>query len=228
MKLLTLRKLHKWVALFVGIQLLLWTVSGATFAWLDHHQVQGEHLAADSPVRRLQPAEPLAEPATWVDSLPTTRIRELSVVSLDGTWLYRIEHDRGVELRRAGDGARVDVDESTVRRLAVQRYQGDGRLSRVVFHPDSTLESRELGATWQASFDDESGTSLYFSATDGALVATRTDAWRVFDFFWMLHTMDYQGRDDFNHPLVVLAASAALWVALTGLYLMARVYRWLG
>ena len=42
MKLLTLRKLHKWVALFVGIQVLLWTVSGATFAWLDHHRVQGE------------------------------------------------------------------------------------------------------------------------------------------------------------------------------------------
>ena len=227
MKLLTLRKLHKWVALFVGIQVLLWTVSGATFAWLDHHQVQGEHLASEPVVQRLHPSEPLAEPATWADPLPAQQIRELRLISLDGQWLYRIEHDNGVELRRARDGVRFELDEPTVRRLAIERYRGDGRLSRVVFHSDSTLESRGLGAAWQASFDDD-GTSLWFSAADGALVATRTDAWRVFDFFWMLHTMDYRGRDDFNHPLVVLAASATLWVVLTGVYLMARVYRWLG
>jgi Na+-transporting NADH:ubiquinone oxidoreductase subunit F len=228
MKLLTLRKLHKWVALFVGIQVLLWTVSGATFAWLDHHQVQGEHLTSEPVLRPLPRAEALAEPVEWVDPLATSHIRELSLVSLDGRWLYRIEHDQGVELRHANDGARFEVGDPTVRRLAADRYRGDGRLAKVVFHPEETLESRGFGPTWQVLFDDENGTSLYFSAADGALVATRTDAWRVFDFFWMLHTMDYRGRDDFNHPLVVLAASAALWVVITGVYLMARVYRWLG
>jgi Na+-transporting NADH:ubiquinone oxidoreductase subunit F len=228
MKLLTLRKLHKWAALFVGIQVLLWTVSGATFAWLDHHGVQGEHLTSEPAVRELPWAETLAEPAEWVDPPATSHVRELSLVSLDGRWFYRIEHDQGVELRHAKDGDRFELDGPTVRRLAAERYRGEGRLAELVFHPVETLESRELGPTWQARFDDETGTSLYFSAADGALVATRTDAWRVFDFFWMLHTMDYQGRDDFNHPLVVLAASAALWVALTGIYLLARVYRWLG
>ena len=53
----------------------------------------------------------------------------------------------------------------------------------------------------------------------------RTDAWRLKDFFWMLHTMDYRGRDDFNNPLVVAVGVSAAWVGLTGLWLLLRVFR---
>ena len=74
-------------------------------------------------------------------------------------------------------------------------------------------------------FDDDAGSTLWFSADDARLLETRTDTWRLYDVFWMLHTMDYRGRDDFNHPLVVLFASAALWVALTGALLAVRVLR---
>lgn len=225
MKTLTLRKLHRWVAIFVGLQLVLWTVSGALFAWLDHHEVQGEELTAPAPVRTLGPDVHLAEPGDWVDPIPQGPVTELKLLVLAGDWLYRLETAEGVELRRVADGARVAIDEPWVRRLAAERYRGAGRLEAVAFHATPTLESRGLGATWQARFDDSRGTSLYFSAADGALVATRSDAWRLFDFFWMLHTMDYAGRDDFNNPLVILAASAALWVAITGLVLLARVLR---
>lgn len=45
-----LRKLHKWLGLIVVLQLLLWTVSGTVFAWLDHHEVSAEHS-----VRKLEP-----------------------------------------------------------------------------------------------------------------------------------------------------------------------------
>ena len=92
-------------------------------------------------------------------------------------------------------------------------------------HARATLETRDAGPTWEAAFDDATGTRLYFSAEDGALVAVRTDAWRLKDVFWMLHTMDYRGRDDFNNPLVVLAGAWAAWVALTGLWLLVRVFR---
>ena len=56
-------------------------------------------------------------------------------------------------------------------------------------------------------------------------MAVRTGAWRLKDFFWMLHTMDYRGRDDFNNPLLVTAGVAAVWVGLTGLWLLVRVFR---
>lgn len=224
MKLLTLRKLHKWVALIVGLQLLLWTVSGLMFAWLDHHAVSGEHLAhPQAPVTL--PDAAVVEPQQFLAEYADREISEVRLQTVGTDLVYRIEHDGGVELRRASDGAVLPIDESTARALATAYYTGDGQLTTLVRHAEPTLETRKFGPSWQASFDDAAGTSVYVDARDGALLTARSDTWRVFDFFWMLHTMDYTGRDDFNNPLVILAGTAALWIALTGLLLIFRVFR---
>lgn len=223
MKLLVLRKLHRWVALLVGLQLLAWSVSGVVFAWLDHHGVEGEGLVAAPASRTLGRGDVGVEPAAL--GLDPAQVGALAVQAVNGQWVYRIETTRGVELRRAQDGAPYRIDAAVAGNLAAAAYRGDGRLAAVHYHDAPTVETRAAGATWQAQFDDAAGTSLYFSADDGALVAVRTDAWRLKDVFWMLHTMDYRGRDDFNHPLIVVAAVAALWVAGTGLWLLLRVFR---
>jgi Na+-transporting NADH:ubiquinone oxidoreductase subunit F len=224
LKLLTLRRLHRWVALVVGLQVLAWATGGVVFAWLDHHAIEGEGLAAPPAVRPLAGDRVIVEPGAL--GLGAAAVDSLALQSVDGQWVYRIATARGVELRRARDGAPFRIDQTVARALATAAYRGEGRLSALHFHSTPTREARDAGgATWQAEFDDATGTSLYFSAADGELVAVRTDAWRLKDFFWMLHTMDYRGRDDFNHPLVVVAAAAALWVAATGVWLLWRVFR---
>ena len=226
MKLLTLQKLHKWVALFVGIQLLLWTVSGLVFTLLDPKNVSGELLASPPAMPTLSAEVTLSDPTVWMGTYANRSVHEVSLRPLDDDWVYRIVHEGGIELRRAEDGALVVIDAAGARRLARNHYQGEGRLVGVQYLAESTLETREAGATWRATFDDPDGTSLYFSADDGALVAARSDTWRVFDFFWMLHTMDYAGRDDFNNPLVILVTSASLWIGVTGVLLLFRVFQW--
>lgn len=226
MKLLTLQKLHKWVALFVGIQLLLWCISGLVFTLLEPKNVSGELLASPPPVPTLTEDAILTDPSAWMGIYAGRSVHEVSLRPFGGGWVYRIAHDGGVELRRATDGAPLVIDAVRARRLALDHYRGEGRLAGVSHLAKPTLETREAGATWQAEFDDPAGTSLYFSADDGTMVAARTDAWRVFDFFWMLHTMDYAGRDDFNNPLVILVGSAALWIGITGVLLLLRVFRW--
>jgi Na+-transporting NADH:ubiquinone oxidoreductase subunit F len=223
LKLLTLRKLHRWVALVVGVQVLAWTGSGVAFAWLDHHEAHGEALAA-APAPRTLPAEAtVLDPARLPLPAP---VRSIELRELAGTWVYRIEAaDGAVSLRRANDGTPFEIDAAMAKRLAAGHYRGSGRLREVRSQASETVETRGLGQTWQARYDDESGTRLYFSARDGGLVAVRTDLWRLRDFFWMLHTMDYRGRDDFNNPLVVTAGAAAAWVALTGVWLLVRVFR---
>jgi len=226
MTLLTLRKLHKWVALVVGIQLFMWTLSGLMFALLKHEAVSGEHLTAKPQVPNLAAEAALMDPTAWIETDSGRIVHEVMLRPLDGGWVYHLVRDNGIELRDAFDGAPVVIDSARVRRFAVDHYRGSGRLVGIQFLAEPTLETRQAGATWRATFDDPAETSLYFSADGGALVATRTDAWRVFDFFWMLHTMDYAGRDDFNNPLVILVTSASLWVALTGVLLLFRVFRW--
>ncbi|MDP0971870.1 hypothetical protein Q6294_33595, partial [Klebsiella pneumoniae] len=54
----------------------------------------------------------------------------------------------------------------------------------------------------------------------GDVLEHRNKTWRLFDFFWMLHIMDYSGRQDFNNPLVVSAAVGGFWLALSGIWLL--------
>lgn len=225
MKLTTLRKLHKWVGLVLGVQLLLWSVSGLMFAWLDHHAVTGHGLAEEAAPVALPADEALAEPSAWLDRFAGREVHEIRLQPVGSRWVYRVAHDGGAELLRAADGRPGALDAAAVRGLAAQFYRGDGVLQSVTYLPQETMESRKFGATWRADFADDSGTTLYIGADSGRLAVVRTDTWRLFDVFWMLHTMDYAGRDNFNNPQVILVGSAGLWIALTGFLLVFRVFK---
>lgn len=220
-----LRKLHKWLGLIVGLQVILWTVSGLVFAWLDHHEVSGEHSVRNVQPTVLTDAKSFVEPANWLGEIKSNEILEIRLAPVLDTWVWRVETRQGVVLREAGSGEIWKLDAASVRRLAQQQYAGTGRLASVAFHANETMETRESGATWEARFDDDHGTTLYFAAGDGRLVQTRNDDWRLFDVFWMLHTMDYRGRDNFNNPLVITIGFAALWLVLSGFLLLFKSFR---
>ncbi|HEY0682283.1 MAG TPA: PepSY domain-containing protein [Steroidobacter sp.] len=220
-----LRKLHKWLGLIVGLQVVLWSISGLIFAWLDHHQVSAEHSVRE-PERTVLPRAPaLVEPANWLSTSGEGEILEIRLATLLDQWVWRVQTTIGVSLRSVATGEPLVLNENLVRELAQRRYVGDGRVSSIEFHPTTTLETRDAAATWEARFDDERQTTLYFAADDGRLVEARNSTWRVFDFFWMLHTMDYRGRDNFNNPLVITVGFAALWLSLSGLLLLLRSFR---
>ena len=69
---------------------------------------------------------------------------------------------------------------------------------------------------WKVSFDEPESLSLYLEPWTGEFLARRTSRWRVFDFLWMLHIMDFDTRDDFNHPLLQAASLLGLIIALSG------------
>jgi hypothetical protein len=54
----------------------------------------------------------------------------------------------------------------------------------------------------------------------GELVTRRHELWRVFDFAWMLHIMDYKTRDNVNNWLLRGFTLAALALALSGAWLL--------
>jgi Na+-transporting NADH:ubiquinone oxidoreductase subunit F len=220
-----LRSLHKWLGLIVGAQLVLWTASGFMFAWLDHHDVMAEHSVRAPAARHLSANHSLAEPAAWTHEYRASEVLGIKLVPLLEEWFWRVELAHGIELRRAETGTRFIPDETFVRGLAQQRYTGSSPVASVVHHASETLEARDAGPVWAVRFDDPRATTLYFSAADGGFVAARNDTWRLFDVFWMLHTMDYRGRDNFNNPLVIFAGTGALWLGLSGFVLLFRAFR---
>jgi uncharacterized iron-regulated membrane protein len=221
----TIRKLHKWLGLLIGVQLVLWAISGLVFAWLDHHEVQAEHSAHPPAPASLAAVPALIEPAAWLHEYAGRTIREIRLTSVLDRPVWRIEAADGVQLRDAVDGQPFTLDEPFVRRMASAFYKGDGQLAAVTHHATPTLETRKSGAVWRVDFNDAPQTALYFAADDGRLVAARNETWRLFDFFWMLHTMDYRGRDNFNHPVIIAFGTGALWLALSGVLLLLRSFR---
>ncbi|WP_370590006.1 hypothetical protein [Rufibacter sp. LB8] len=61
-----------------------------------------------------------------------------------------------------------------------------------------------------------SQTTVYVAAELGEVMKFRNNKWRIFDFLWMLHTMDYQGRDNIGNVLLRIFSIAGMVTILSG------------
>ena len=64
------------------------------------------------------------------------------------------------------------------------------------------------------TFGDARRTTVYVATELGTVQKVRNRPWRRFDFLWMLHTMDYAGRDNITNWL--LRAFSVLGLATVG------------
>jgi len=220
-----LRKLHKWLGLLIAVQVVLWAASGVMFAWLDRSKVGAIHSTHGVEPTVLLPATVKIEPTAWLGEYPQQDLYDVRAVSLADRWVWRVEAGDRIELRAFEDGALLKLDEAWVHELALGHYAGDGPLVATTLQMQPDIESRAKSPVWRAQFDDPQHTALYFAADDGHFIAARTASWRLYDFFWMLHTMDYVGRDNFNNPLIVTIGMAALWLSISGIVLLTRSFR---
>ncbi|MBJ7412216.1 MAG: PepSY domain-containing protein [Phenylobacterium sp.] len=218
-----IRWLHKWFGLVLGLQFLLWAVSGAAMALLDHHKVSGEHAVL--PVAQLAaPPQPLA--LAQVSEQVGAPIVKLQLKPLFDTWIYEATTPHGVRLLDAATGAPIVVDAEKAKALAVARYSGDAAVTSVKRISETTLETRDVALpVWRVEFGDAEHTTLLMSEASGELLGIKTDSWRLWDVAWMLHIMDYSERQSFNHPLIVTVGTGVAWLALSGLILLFRSFR---
>lgn len=220
-----IRRLHKWVGLVIVLQFVLWMASGLVMSLLDHKAVQGHHHQASPahgppawPDGMLSPMQVLAASKRPIQTIETAWLRERPV--------YRLTHKATTWLVDAATGQPARVDAATAVAIAAADYVGKGRTGNPEWMASASLEARgHEGPIWRVPFNDEDATTLYVSARDGRILERRNDSWRLFDFVWMLHIMDYTGRQDFNNPLVIMAASGGLWIALSGFWLLVTSFR---
>lgn len=218
-----MRQLHKWTALIVGIQVLLWLVSGLAMSLFDEQEVSGAVSAAfEHDVELLPVNGRIAEPAGLAASAAQP-LREIELKRQSGKWVWRVESEDQVQLYDAIDGSSIEIDEAYVRGVAAAGYDGTGKPKTVTLLSSPTLEARGHSIPmWKVDFDDRYRTSFYISADEGRILERRNDTWRWFDLFWMLHTMDYAERDNFNNPWVIAVAFASVWLAVSGIVLLVK------
>ena len=65
-------------------------------------------------------------------------------------------------------------------------------------------------------YDHPKNLVAYIDAKSGIFQKVRYSSWRIFDFLWMGHTMDYQGRDNFNNLLLRIFSVFGIFTVISG------------
>lgn len=215
-----LRKIHKWVGLVIGLQFLVWAISGTAMALLPMDEVAGGEMA-DQPVPAI-PAEGKAWPKVQ-EALAGQPVTKLSMRSLPGRQALQVTTNEGVRLFDAEDGQPVIIDGAAARAIASAAHPSGAAVKAVFPLQELTLSVRKHELPiWQVDFREAKNSSYYVSGTTGEVLERRNDSWRWWDFFWMLHNMDYAERTSFNHPLIITVGFAMAWLAVTGFWLLFR------
>lgn len=214
------RQVHRWLGLLVAVQVLLWVCGGLIMSVLRIEAVHGDPArAAARPV-----ALDAAAARTPLDEVlrREPEVRAVTLTTLLSRPVLKLETAAGPKLLDAATGAALSpISEALAREVALADYAGAGTLAGMdwVDTPELEFRGRDL-PLWRARFDDARDTTLYISPATAQVVARRNDLWRVFDFVWMLHIMDYEEREDFNHPLLIAAAATALLFVFSGIWML--------
>ncbi|MGC6447999.1 MAG: PepSY domain-containing protein [Rubripirellula sp.] len=233
---ITSRKMHRWLSVLIGIQLLLWTVSGLIFSWNPISQIRGEDNIKQPVKVDLKEYElvdihsilgqpDLIPPEQSVIGLELKSIlgRPFFDLKLDGRFKKHVLVD-GITGEVSSPISRVEAEAIAIDDFAHPAKVLESTFIDQVQDGHSEYRSKEV-PVWKVLLDHPSQTAIYVSAQRGEVVARRNARWRVFDFFWMLHTMDYQGRDNFNSLLLQVMAISGVVSVLSGYWLWIGMHR---
>ena len=212
-------KIHKWLALLMAIQILFWFASGLFFAVFPIERVRSEHQIAEARAQPL-PFGVAADGLLRLGSAGVTgeRIEIRTLIDRPVALIHQDEARPRLFDLRTGEPISPLPMELAVR-IAEADHLGNLRAARVERVETNSTEYRGPLPAWRVDFDDGAQRSLYVAADTGAVAARRSTLWRVFDFLWGLHIMDWGGREDFNSPLLIIFTAIGLVVIFTGIIL---------
>ena len=215
-----LTSVHKWIGVVVGIQVLLWIAGGLVMSAFPIELVRGETQTATIEPRPIAADEFLIDLRSTLASVgPVSALKTLHVA--DRLYLQVERIGLTPVLVDTRDGRMIDgIDEATARTVAKLDFTGNGRIIAAALTSERSSEFRGALPVWRIQFDDARETTIYVSPATGQVIARRNDIWRLYDFFWMLHIMDYKERVNFNHALLIGASALALALAASGFWLL--------
>ena len=215
-------KLHRWLGLLLGLQVILWISGGLVMSALPITKVRGDDRARERTARPYVTGAALLSPTEVAARLGISEFMGARLAHRLDRPVYRLDTADGLIVANATDGTQLPpLNAEEAQALALADYAGDAPIAGVTLQQEATVEIRgRTPPLWRVDFADGRRTTVYLDPTTGEVAARRNTLWRVYDVFWMLHIMDYRARDDFNHPLLVGSAAAAWLLATSGAWLV--------
>lgn len=215
------RKYHKWLTLIVGVQAVLWTLSGVYMTVIPLDFIHGDHLVRPVESQKIDWNRVSVGPGRVSQNYPSAQSIEL--IMLAGDPVYRVKSANSQTLVDAVSGGHISpVGEDLVRMLAVEHYAGEGVIEQVTLLEGNLPQEIQAAdpPLWRVDFSGANEPTFYFDADTAEFLSRRHNFWRGFDFVWMLHIMDYEDRANVNNWLLRAAASLGLLAAFAGIGLL--------
>lgn len=216
------------MGVLLGIQFLFWTLGGLYFSWSNMDEIHGDHQKAD--IRPISGNIELSDIAVVLQKLKekdtVNYIFDTRLVQILDKPTYQIiysqEHDRGKRVQLA-DAVSGELREGLTKEEAVKVAENALSVSANVKSVEYLTsanghhEYREQPLpAFAVTFNLPSNTTVYVASEFGTVQKFRNNKWRVFDFLWMMHTMDYQARDNLSNWLLRAFSVAGLLTIISG------------
>jgi uncharacterized iron-regulated membrane protein len=237
-----IRRIHRYLGLILGIQFLLWTAGGIYFSWSNMDEIHGD--LQRKPISLISSNFDFISPATVIKHLKNQQqvdsIETLVLIEIMGKPYYQV-HYKGsskpdlnhqnhhpnmtskVILADAITGeVHNPINKSEAVKIAERRFNEPAAVKNVelLTKTSSHHEYRESPLpAYAITFDHPTSTTVYVSTELGTVQKFRNEKWRIFDFLWMMHTMDYNGRDNFGNLLLKAFSVFGLVTILSGFVL---------
>jgi len=210
-----IRKTHRYLGIFIGIQFLFWTISGLYFSWTDIDDIHGDQYKN----LEYQPKSfnNLISPSVLnvSEGINTIELRDTN--NFPYYWINKRQ------LYNAIDGKlKESISKNEALYIAKNYMKADLEITTIkkINETDKHHEYRKkLLPAYVISYDNNEALKAYVSVKDGEFQTVRHRNWRWFDFLWMTHTMDYEGRDNFNTIVLRAFSLLGLITVLSGFLL---------
>lgn len=209
-----IRKSHRYLGLFTGIQFLMWTIGGLYFSWTDLDDIHGDQFHKEMPKHHIS-----------ADLLINIQDSTLQIETIDLRFInhqpyFWINNHLLLDARTGQPKDKINKSEAIS--IADMHLINSLKVKEVEYIEEvgKHHEYRERPLpVWVITYEGKDNVKAYISATDGSFQRIRHQAWRNFDFLWMMHTMDYQGRDNFNNWLLRIFSIIGLLTIILGFIL---------
>ena len=190
------RNLHRYLSIFVSIQLLLWTISGIYFAYNKIELVRGEQY-------RL----PLK-----IEYRIFERLDQMIMEKNDNGIKSYLSHPDGLNIGpiSSEEAIKIATEKTSLNPIEAELLTKANR--------GAEYRGRNL-PIYRVTTDSQDGVNIYINPMTGSVSAIRSDSWRLWDLFWALHIMDYQDRDNINNLLLKILSILALVTSMSGIAL---------
>ena len=142
------------------------------------------------------------------------------------TWLLKVKASNGIKyFDQSGNPVnKLSLDDA--KNIIIQRtYLSPTKILEITEPEEgSEYRGRSLPLYKVESLSEEGKViNIYLNPYSGKIEALRSNQWKAWDFFWGLHIMDWDEREDFSNTLLRIFSILALFSALSGIVLFFRV-----